>query len=47
MRDGIIFDWNEIDARRKPRQPFDLNDETLRDGVQSPSVVDPSIDDKF
>ncbi len=47
MRDGIIFDWNEIDARRKPRQPFDLNDETLRDGVQSPSVVDPSIEDKF
>lgn len=47
MRDGIIFDWNEIDARRKPRQPFDLNDETLRDGVQSPSVVDPSIEDKL
>ncbi len=47
MRDGIIFDWNEIEARRKPSQPFDLNDETLRDGVQSPSVVDPSIEDKF
>jgi 2-isopropylmalate synthase len=47
MREGIIFDWNEIDARRKPRQPFDLNDETLRDGVQSPSVVDPSIGDKL
>ena len=47
MREGIIFDWNEIDARRKPRHPFDLNDETLRDGVQSPSVVDPSITDKF
>ncbi len=47
MREGIIFDWNEIDARRKPQHAFDLNDETLRDGVQSPSVVDPSIEDKF
>jgi len=47
MRDGIIFDWNEIDARRRPRQPFDLNDETLRDGVQSPSVVDPPVADKL
>ncbi len=47
MRDGIIFDWNEIEARPKPEHAFDLNDETLRDGVQSPSVVDPSIEDKF
>ncbi len=47
MRDGIIFDWNEIEARPRPDHAFDLNDETLRDGVQSPSVVDPSIEDKF
>ena len=47
MRDGIIFDWNEIEARPKPVHAFDLNDETLRDGVQSPSVVDPSIEDKL
>jgi 2-isopropylmalate synthase len=47
MRDGIIFDWNEIEARPKPAHAFDLNDETLRDGVQSPSVVDPSIEDKL
>ncbi len=40
-RDEIIFDWNEIAPRPKPAHAFDLNDETLRDGVQSPSVVDP------
>lgn len=43
----IIYDWNEVQAHPKPRHVFDLNDETLRDGVQSPSVVDPIIDDKF
>lgn len=47
MDDSIIFDWNEIEARPRPSHPFDLNDETLRDGVQSPSVVDPSIEDKL
>jgi len=46
-RDEIVFDWNELQTAPKPPQPFDLNDETLRDGVQSPSVVDPSIDDKL
>lgn len=46
-REEIVFDWNELQAAPRPSQPFDLNDETLRDGVQSPSVVDPSIDDKL
>ncbi|MBK7863868.1 MAG: 2-isopropylmalate synthase [Archangiaceae bacterium] len=46
-RDDIVFDWNELQTAPRPSQPFDLNDETLRDGVQSPSVVDPSIDDKL
>lgn len=45
--DQIIFDWNEEKPRPVPAQPFDLNDETLRDGVQSPSVRDPSIEDKL
>ena len=46
-RDEIIFDWNEIAPRPKPAHAFDLNDETLRDGVQSPSVVDPKVEDKL
>lgn len=40
------FDWNTADGLSRPRQPFDLFDETLRDGVQSPSVVDPPLSAK-
>src|SRR4051812_25035614 len=43
----IIFDWNEREPAAKPGQAFDFNDETLRDGVQSPSVTDPSLEDKL
>jgi 2-isopropylmalate synthase len=43
-----IFDWTEV----TPHAPFtdkkiELLDETLRDGIQSPSVTDPSIDEKL
>jgi 2-isopropylmalate synthase len=46
-REEIVFDWNELQGSPRPVQAFDLNDETLRDGVQSPSVVDPNVDDKI
>jgi isopropylmalate/homocitrate/citramalate synthase len=44
----LIYDWNEVGST------FDwsnvgevqLDDETLRDGLQNPSVVDPSLEDK-
>ena len=43
----LIYDWNQSEA------PFDwskarveLNDETLRDGLQSPSVKDPPLEMK-
>jgi 2-isopropylmalate synthase len=43
-----IFNWNRLKKVSKLSQkPFDLFDETLRDGIQSPSVTDPSIDQKF
>lgn len=45
----LIYDWNEVERRgpvvRKRR--FELHDETLRDGIQNPSVVDPGIGDKL
>ncbi len=45
--DDVIYDWNEVDpARRKP-EGVRLFDETLRDGLQSPSVVDPPVEDKI
>ena len=44
----LIFDWNTAHPRSlKPAGHVLLNDETLRDGLQSPSVRDPSIDEKI
>jgi len=44
----LIFDWNasERDGRRISNKAVEFYDETLRDGIQCPSVVDPSIEDK-
>lgn len=42
-----IFDWNVLKQRTFVQKPFELLDETLRDGIQSPSVTDPTIDDKI
>ena len=41
----LIHDWNQDQAG--PRPPVLLDDETLRDGLQSPSVKIPSIDEKI
>ena len=38
--DAEAFDWNSVSG-------VELDDETLRDGLQNPSVVDPSIEDKI
>jgi len=44
----LIYDWNKNHpASLRPVGDVLLNDETLRDGLQSPSVRDPSIDDKI
>jgi 2-isopropylmalate synthase len=44
----FIFDWNEVNRKgRLVPQRFTLFDETLRDGLQNPSVVDPPIEDKL
>lgn len=43
--EGLIYDWNEVDPR-PPRHQVTLDDESLRDGLQSPSVHDPAIEDK-
>lgn len=40
----LIHDWNRTDAP-KPRAVM-LDDETLRDGLQSPSVICPTIEQK-
>lgn len=43
----LIYDWNSRGERQVPtRRTVELDDETLRDGLQSPSVRAPSIDEK-
>jgi 2-isopropylmalate synthase len=48
QRNEWIYDWN---AATPPQIPAGtrvlLDDETLRDGLQNPSVVDPSIEEKI
>ncbi len=43
----LIYDWNAVDAPAGPSGRVRLNDETLRDGLQSPSVRTPSIAQKI
>jgi 2-isopropylmalate synthase len=44
----LIYDWNSVPgAECKTAGQVLLNDESLRDGLQSPSVKDPAIDDKL
>jgi len=45
----LIYDWNAAErvTSLSPKRPFTFFCETLRDGIQSPSVVDPEISDKI
>jgi len=44
----LIYDWNRVHpASSRPTGHVLLNDETLRDGLQSPSVRDPLIEEKI
>jgi 2-isopropylmalate synthase len=44
----LIYDWNSVNgASVMPAGPVLLDDESLRDGLQSPSVKDPCIEDKI
>lgn len=46
--DELIYDWNEIARKgRVIRKDVEFFDETLRDGLQNPSVKDPEIGDKL
>ena len=47
MTHPLVHDWNLVDPTDPPRGPILLDDETLRDGLQSPSVRTPSIDEKL
>jgi isopropylmalate/homocitrate/citramalate synthase len=44
----LVYDWNMVEpTAHKPERHIGLDDETLRDGLQSPSVCDPPIEKKL
>ncbi len=44
----LIYDWNQhVSNPARVRGPVMLTDESLRDGLQSPSVRDPSVEEKL
>ncbi|MCH2111560.1 MAG: 2-isopropylmalate synthase [Planctomycetes bacterium] len=44
----LIYDWAEgVQESKAPSLPIQLDDETLRDGLQCPSVVDPPFEKKL
>lgn len=44
----LIYDWNvQGEQAARPARRIEFDDETLRDGLQSPSVTDPSIEEKL
>jgi 2-isopropylmalate synthase len=45
-RSELIYDWNREGVEQQPARRVEFNDETLRDGLQSPSVIDPPIEKK-
>jgi isopropylmalate/homocitrate/citramalate synthase len=47
MTTDLIYDWNLIEAPPPPARKVEFDDESLRDGLQSPSVIDPPIDKKI
>ena len=42
----LIYDWNTAGDVPRPSQAIEFDDETLRDGLQGPSVVSPPLEDK-
>lgn len=48
VTNDLMYDWNQVSPPSLvPGQNIYLNDETLRGGLQSPSVSDPPIEMKI
>lgn len=45
--EDLIYDWNAVGGAFTPNAPIQFDDETLRDGLQSPSAQDPNLDQKI
>jgi isopropylmalate/homocitrate/citramalate synthase len=46
-KSDLIYDWNLVGRDEAVHRHVEFDDETLRDGLQSPSVIDPPIDKKL
>lgn len=42
----LIYDWNQLTKLQIKQKKIEVDDETLRDGLQSPSVMQPTIEQK-
>lgn len=46
--DELVYDWNTIEPSfSSPNRHIGIDDETLRDGLQSPSVCEPQVEEKL
>ena len=46
--DELVYDWNTVEpSLTAPNRHISIDDETLRDGLQSPSVVEPPVGQKI
>jgi len=44
----LVYDWNKVEpTTRAPGRRISFDDETLRDGLQSPSVCEPPVEKKI
>ncbi len=44
----LVYDWNVVEpSLRNPDRHISFDDETLRDGLQSPSVCEPEVEQKI
>ncbi len=44
----LVYDWNTIEPSLiSPQRQISFDDETLRDGLQSPSVCEPAVEQKI
>lgn len=47
-QDELVYDWNTVEpSTEAPGRHIGFDDETLRDGLQSPSVSEPSVEKKI
>jgi isopropylmalate/homocitrate/citramalate synthase len=46
--EDLVYDWNTVDpSLSRPNRHIGIDDETLRDGLQSPSVSEPAVEEKL